>query len=41
MAPGVVSGIGIFLRFVLILAAIVMVFLGVAFIGCVALLKGH
>lgn len=41
VAPGVVSGIGIFLRFVLILAAIVMVFLGVAFIGCVALLKGH
>jgi len=41
VAPGVVSGIGIFLRFVLILAAIVMVFLSVAFVGCVALLKGR
>ena len=40
-APGWVSGIGIFLRFVLILAPIVMMFLGVAFVGCVALLKGH
>lgn len=36
-----VSGLWIFLRFVLIMAAIIMVVLGVLFVGCVVAIRGH
>jgi len=40
-SPRAVSGLWIFLRFVLIMAAIIMVVLGVLFVGCVVALRGH
>ena len=39
-SPRKVSGFGLFLRFVLILAALFMIGLGVVFVGCAIALKG-
>ena len=39
-APRTITGLGIFIRFLLILVAIFMISVGVLFVGCIVALKG-